>query len=115
MDPVDTDLVERAQAEQLFRDGAVDVFHGLRHALTAIAAFVAVTQLHGLVCTRGRPRRNKRAAKRAVFEPDINFYRRVAPAIQHLPSDDLSDDGHECLLEQGYVRYSVGTGLPRPR
>ena len=72
---------------------AVHRLDGAFHALTEIA-LAAIAQFDRLVGARGRAGRHRRAAHRSVFEDDIHFDSRIAPAVEDLASDNVDDGGH---------------------
>lgn len=50
------DLIGYLHADNFLRNDIVDVLHGLQHALSAVTALVAVTQLERFVLAGGRSR-----------------------------------------------------------
>ena len=87
---VDQQLVERsliggAGTDDRFRDLPVHVVNSLEHALPAIAALIAITQLQRLVLARAGAGRHGGAAHRAVLQLDIDLQRRVASRVEDLP------------------------------
>ena len=88
---VDGHLVHGVQADEGFRDLAVDGGYGVFHALAQIAALVAVPQLAGLVNAGGSAGGHGGPAHSAVVQPDLRLHGGVAPAVQDLPADDVDD------------------------
>src|SRR6185503_6092685 len=87
---VDLGLVGRVLTDELRCDHVVDVAHGLEDTLAAVARFVAVAQLHRLMCTGRCSARDHRCATRAVAEDDVHSDRRVAARVEDLaPTDHL--------------------------
>ncbi len=94
---VDAALLLGFHALQSVEDLAV---HGLdreRHAL-AQPGVAAVAQLMRLMRAGRGARGNAGAAEIAAFQDDVDFNRRIAPAIQDLAADDVCDCGHDDVL-----------------
>ena len=92
---VDADLIGYLHADNFLRNDIVDVLHGLQHALSAVTALVAVTQLERFVLAGGRSRGNGRATECAACSRYFHFDRRIAPRVEDLPAmntDNLSHD-----------------------
>jgi len=91
---VDVDLIHRVEADELVGDDFVDIRDGLLDALSHIDRFVAVAKLPRLVHAGARPARHGSRADRVVIERDIDFDRRIAPAVEDLASVNLNDHAH---------------------
>ena len=91
---VDLHLVDGGEAGQRVADRAVHRLDRPPHALAAIAAGVAVAELHRLVGTGRGARGHRRPAHRAILEQDVDLDRRVAPAVENLAADDVNDHRH---------------------
>ncbi|MNE43634.1 hypothetical protein D3C80_1378200 [compost metagenome] len=87
-------LLDRVLAQQQLADRAVDVGHGLQHALAQITALVAITQFQRLARTGGSTGRRAGAADDAVVEDHVGFYGRVTAGIQDLTAFDVDDFCH---------------------
>ncbi|MNR01396.1 hypothetical protein D3C85_1172000 [compost metagenome] len=87
-------LVERILAQQQLANRAVDVGHGLEHALAQITALVAITQFQRFTRTGGSTGRCAGAADDAVVENHVGFHSRVATGIENLTAFDVDDLCH---------------------
>ena len=76
-------LLQGVQAQQGVGDLAVDVLHGLGHALAAVT-LAAVTQFQGLTAAGGGAGRHGRAAAVAGLQRNFHFHGRIAARIQDL-------------------------------
>ena len=76
-------LLQGVQAQQGVSDLAVDVLHGLGHALAAVT-LAAVTQFQGLTAAGGGAGRHGRAAAVAGLQRNFHFHGRIAARIQDL-------------------------------
>src|SRR5215472_12440341 len=72
----------------------VHVLDRLQHSLAAVAALVAVAQLHRLAGTGGGARGYGRTADRARIEQHVDLDRGVAARIQNLAARDVRDAAH---------------------
>ena len=91
-------LILGIHIDQRLADLTVYRRHRMAHALAHIARGIAITQLHRLMragrCAGG----DHRAAKRAIFEQDINLNSGVAAAIKNFAGVDIDDRGHSRSL-----------------
>ena len=65
-------------------DDVVDVIDSLLYALAAVALLVAVPQFHRFVDAGAGAGRNDRSSHGIVVQPELDFHRRVASAVQDL-------------------------------
>ena len=79
---------------QLVGDLFVDVGDRLLHAFAEVKRFVAVAQLPGLVHAGAGAAGHGGRADRAVVQRDIDFDRRIAAAVENLPSVNVNDHAH---------------------
>ena len=75
---VDLDLILRVKPAQGVENIAIDAFDRLEHALAEKARLVAVAQFDRFMRAGRGARRHRRAAKRAIFQRDIDFDRGIA-------------------------------------
>ena len=92
--PVDRDLVLRIAPGQGVEQLALDRVQSLAHALAEIAIGVAVAQLDRFVLAGRGARGDRGAPADAALEFDIDFERRVAPAIEDFPAANINNGGH---------------------
>ena len=71
-----------------------EIFHGLQNAFAAIAGFVAVALLVGLMGASRGAGRHGSAAHGAVLQHHVHLHRRVATAVENLAGGDVDDLGH---------------------
>ena len=86
---VEIALIERPAHDRL-GDLAVDVRHGLSHALAEIARLVAVAQLERLALARGGARGHGGASQMRAG-PDVHFHRGVAARVENFASVNACD------------------------
>jgi hypothetical protein len=89
--PVDGGLVEGVETGDAPGDRAVDVGHGLEHALAEITGRVAVAQLEGLVGAGRGAGRDAGPAPGAVGQRDLDLDGRIAAGIEDLAGMDVLD------------------------
>ena len=100
---VDRALIGVGARERL-RDLAVDVGHGLLHALAAVAARVAVAQFERFARAGRRARRHGRAPERAALERHVDFDGRIAARVENLAGLDAMDLHATSDLRAGRTR-----------
>ena len=91
---VDADLVGGGEPGQRVADRAVDRLDGAADALAAVAAGIAIAQLHRLVGAGRGAGRDRGAAHGAVLEQDVDLDGRIASAVEDLAAHDINDDRH---------------------
>ena len=96
-DIVDLHLLGRVHPADGVENLALDIAHGLQHALAAVAGLIAVAQLHSLIRAGRRTGRDRGAPHRAGIQHDLDLYGRVASAIENFAGDDVGDGGHDGL------------------
>ena len=99
---VDVKLVFGIHAADSFEDFAIDGFDCLLDTLAKIA-LAAVTQFDSFMRASRRARGNGGAAKAAVFEMDVDFDGRVAPAVENFAADDVDDCSHDLFPASNMV------------
>ena len=87
-------LVSCIFTQQQVADRAIDVGHGLQHALAQVTALVAITQFQRFTRTGGGTGRRAGAAHDAAFENYIGFHSRVTTGIENLTAFDVDDLCH---------------------
>ena len=90
---VEADLILGFHAAQRVEDFAINGGDRLFDALAAIA-LSAVAQLDRLMCARRRTGRHRSTAERAVFQPNIDFHRGIAAAIENFAAGNVDNGGH---------------------
>jgi hypothetical protein len=91
---VEEPLVGGVEADHCVGDLGVDVFHGLAHALAAVAV-AAVAQLVRLVGAGAGAARHDGAPARAAEQLDVDLDGRVPSGIEDLAAHDLHDRAHD--------------------
>ncbi len=92
--PVQRDLLGGVHAFDGGADLAVDVRHGLQHALAQVTRLVAVTQLDGLARAGGRAGRHAGAAHETALQHHVRLDGGVAARIQDLARAHFYDLRH---------------------
>ena len=95
---VDFDLVFGIQAGQGVVNFVVDVFNRFQNAFSAVAFFVAVTELYGFMHAGRRAGRNRRAAESAALQDNFRFNRRIAAGVKNLAGMNINNCTHFFLL-----------------
>ena len=95
---VEVGLILRIHPDDRLGNLAIHRVHGLQHALAEVQPLVAVAQLHRLMRTRRRARRDGGAAEAAVLQQDVDLHRRIAAAVEDLPAMHVDDCGHVMIL-----------------
>ena len=91
---VDPHLLGRLDAADRIEDFALGVGHGLPHALAAVAAGIAVAQLHRLMRAGRGAGGHGGAALGARFEDHVDLDGGIAPAVEDFTAEDVGDGGH---------------------
>ena len=85
---IDPDLVGASCAQKSGRDLLVHVRNRLLNPLAQVPFHIPVSQLDGLVFSRGGPRRNRCPAQRAALQNNIDLHGGVPTRIQNLSCRD---------------------------
>ena len=93
-DFVHTGLVVRILPKQRLADFAVDVSHGLTHALAAVAFRIVIAQLERFATAGGSAGGHGGATARAGLEDDVGFHGGVATRIEYFARPDIGNDRH---------------------
>ena len=112
--PVEADLVESVDPEQLRPDRVVDVAHGRQHALAAVPLRVAVAQLDRFVCTGRGSGRDHGGAHGAVRQEQVDLDGRVAARVEDLASDDVLDQAGHTFSSPKVISASPGSRAATP-
>ncbi len=91
--PIEADLVDGVDADQLRPKRLVDVTDRGEDPLAAVASFVAVAQLDGLVRTGRGAGRDHGGSHRPVLEEDVDLDGRIPARVEDLASDHILDQG----------------------
>src|SRR5690606_16235452 len=103
---IERDLVIRITARKNVENLAVDELDRLQNALAAIARLVAVAEFHRLMCARGGARGDRRAAKRAAFQNNIDFNSGITAAVEDFAADNINNCTHQTLFPFGFFKDS---------
>ena len=96
---IDRGLIRGVGALEPGRDRTVDVGDGAQNALAAVTLGIAVAQFQSLMRSRRGARRHRRAAKRSVFESNIDFDGRIAAAVDNFARVNMIYLGHRSWPE----------------
>jgi len=104
---VDGDLLQGVHADDGLGQFALDMFHGLGHALAAEAGGVLVAQFQGFAGAGGGPRRHGGPSGRAGLQGHLHFDGGIAAGIEDFPGPNSRDRAHGSLLI-GFVLVYIG-------
>ena len=90
---VDQALLARINTGDGFKDLGLDRRDGLQHAL-ALVAVAAIALFNSFVRAGRGAGRHRGAAHGAVFQEDVHFHSRVAPAVENFTGGDIDNGGH---------------------
>ena len=93
-DRIDIFLLLGVQFDQGFKNWPVNGLNRLKHALAHIFGHIAIALFNGFIRTCRGARRDCRTAETAVLQHDINFNRRISPAVEDLACVNIEDSCH---------------------
>src|SRR5699024_7570318 len=83
---IDPDLIVGIEPHQHFGDLLIHILHGLENALAEVTVFLTITKLMRLVDASAGSTWHGGSSKCAGVQEHVDFYGRVAAAIQYLAS-----------------------------
>ena len=92
---VNLHLAQHVHAREGVGNFAVDVLHGLGHALAAKAFFVAVAHFQRFAAAGGRAGRHGGSGAVARFQRHFHFHSGVAARIKNLTAENRGDAAHD--------------------
>lgn len=84
---VDLHLAQHVQADDRVGYFAVDMLHGLGHALAAVTFFVAVTHFQSFAAAGGCPGRHGGAGALPGLQAHLHFHGGIAAGIQYFSAE----------------------------
>ncbi len=108
---IDGALLSSVHADDLGSDYLVHIVYGLENALAAIALFVSITELQGLVLTGGSARGNGSYTNKTGIKGNFNFDGRISAGIQDLSTENGYDLHNSYRIKKFASHLGCGANL----